>query len=248
MNSKLILLIGAGVVVYVWWESQKANATGASSLPSDAVPMLAQGTQTPLSLQAGQSGTVGSQTLSGPGYVYYSPSTKLFYVSATAPSAAQIAAAVSLTSAPSSTGTTPPQNTTTTTPPATTSTYKTPAGATVSSPTTLAGIWAAIQQWAAADPNFTTSGGVLSGLPDHWNFYLAYISPTAPAGYTGAWPPDLNAVFPGIDVTQPMTATAFWAGMGAYLSKGGLSGLAGMGGLGDAGNRFRYRGPGGYAA
>lgn len=255
MNSKVILLIGAGVLAYVWWQSQNA-------LPSDAVAV------TPAALASGASVTAGTQTLTGPGYIFYSPSTKLYYVSATAPTAAQLSAGAALFSAtPTSstgtgtgTGTTATGTQTTTTPPTNAAptgasngepaTYTTPAGGQSATPTTLAGLWAAIQQWAAADGNLNGAGsGVLQGLPDHWNFYVGYIWPSAPSGYSGtSWPPDLNAVFPGYDASTSMTGTQFWTGMHAYLQAGGLSGLRGLSGLGSVDNTFRVRGSGGWAA
>lgn len=108
-----------------------------------------------------------------------------------------------------------------------------PGGGTQSTPSTLAGLWAAIQQWAAADSNFTGTGMSRTGTPFHWSYYLSYVWPNAPAGYSGTWPPDLGTVFPGVDLNQPMTASTFWGGMGAYLGGKGLSGLFGLFGLGQ---------------
>ena len=266
MNSKLILLIGAGVLLYLWYENQSSTTAAASTsgLPSDAVPVL---------------GPSGAPLTSSGSYVFYGPSEGQVYTAATAPTSAQLSAGATYwataagqavyknlmgtASAPSagttSSAPTQPVGAGSEVPPAPTpaptsstlgepATYTTPQGGQAPTPTTLAGLWTAIQAWAAADSSFTSSGGVISGLPDHWNFYVSYIWPSAPTGYTGAWPPDVGTVFPGVDVNTPMTASQFWAGMGAYLQTGGLSGLRGLAGLGALRNTFKVRAPGGWAA
>jgi hypothetical protein len=257
VNSKVILLIGAGVLMYLWYESQNTTTAAATGLPADAIPVLS---------------TAGTQISSSGSYVWYGPSEGQVYSSATAATAAQISAgatywataagqtayATIMGTGSTTGGGAPPPPAPSNNPPAVATggtngepaTYTLPGGAgSAATPTTLAGLWSAIQQWAASDSNFTTSGGVLSGLPDHWNFYVNYIWPVAPTGYSGgSWPPNMNAVFPGYDANTPMTASQFWGGMSTYLQSGGLSGLRGLAGLGAVGNSFRVRGPGGWAA
>lgn len=97
----------------------------------------------------------------------------------------------------------------------------------------LASIWAAAQKAAASDPNFAPdASGDLASTPYRWTFYLGYVQPTPPAGYSGTWPPDPVPVFSGVDLTQPMSGKTFWGAMQPYLAAKGLSGLFGMRGLG----------------
>ena len=62
----------------------------------------------------------------------------------------------------------------------------------------------------------------------------------APSAFSGTWPPDPQVVFPGVDLTQPMSASTYWASMQPAMAHAGLSGLlAGLGcwqcdGMGDA--------------
>src|SRR5271170_3178600 len=97
----------------------------------------------------------------------------------------------------------------------------------VAAPVTLATMYTAITGSIAAadDPNFTSANGVFSGPPSDWTDYLFDLFPNSPvAGMV--WPPDLSVVFPGVDTTQAMSGTTYWAGMSAYLgSKYGMSGL-----------------------
>lgn len=99
----------------------------------------------------------------------------------------------------------------------------------VAAPVTLARMYSVITGaiTAADDPNFTSSGGVFYGPPTDWSDYLFELFPNSPvAGMV--WPPDLSAIFPGVDISQPMSGTAYWAGMSAYLSsKYGMSGMRG---------------------
>ena len=79
MNSKLILLIGAGVLLYLWYENQSSTTAAASTsgLPSDAVPVL---------------GPSGAPLTSSGSYVFYGPSEGQVYTAATAPTSAQLSA------------------------------------------------------------------------------------------------------------------------------------------------------------
>lgn len=220
--GKLVAVAAVGVGGYFLY-----NSFFGAALPADAeyIGQLTSSTPQSAALPAG-----GTQTLTGPGYVYYGPSEGQYYVSQTAPTAAQSAAQSSALAAstPSSTG-----STVTTSPSAGTTTpvavgpapVVASAAGSSSAPTSLAAIWSAMQAAAALDSNFTNSGGVLSGTPYHWMFYLTYVSPSAPPGFTGVWPPNLAEVFPGVDLTQPMASTTFWAALQPYLAHEGLSGL-----------------------
>ena len=90
---------------------------------------------------------------------------------------------------------------------------------------TLAAIYSNILAGASTDPNFTGSGASLSGIPNRWMTYLNL----ALQG-TAFTAPSTSTVFPGVDLTQPMTATTFWASMGPALTSAyGLSGFCGLG-------------------
>src|ERR1700722_15121991 len=97
MNSTIILLAGGAALLYYLMQG--------SSLPSDAVAV----SNTPLA--TGATVTVGTQSLTGPGYVYFSPSTGSYYVNSQAPTAAQLSAGATLfggaatTAPPTATGT-----------------------------------------------------------------------------------------------------------------------------------------------
>lgn len=243
-NSAGTILLLAGAGAAAWWAYETFFST--ATLPADAVPVLSGGAQVQLS--SGQSATAGSQTISGPGYVWYGPSENTYYVSATAATAAQISAASSTTSSgttgSSTNGTTPAttssgssstsSNTTSSgsTPEVVSgepTTYPTPGGGTGTTPTNLAGLWSAMQAWAGQDTNFTGSGSSLEGSGDHWMFYVTEVWPNAPAGYPSVWPPNWATVFPGVDESQQMTASTFWGGMQPYLQSQGLSGMRGLG-------------------
>ncbi len=234
-NTGTLLGIGAAAVAgYFIYENYFANA-----LPADAVYLgqIGSGSST---IQLPN----GTQTITGPGYVYYGAAEGKAYVTQTAPTAAQMPATTPAAPAAGSNvvaanNPAPPATTTTeapptVTPPPTQTTYPTPGGGTSATPTTLAGLWAAIQQWAAQDSNFTGSGANLTGSLDHWNFYVTEVWPTAPAGFAGNWPPNFNAAFPGTDTGATMvTATQYWAAMQPFLAGQGLSGLLAGLGCGD---------------
>lgn len=101
----------------------------------------------------------------------------------------------------------------------------------------LASVYSNILAGASTDPNFTGAGDALSSTPYRWSTYLNI----ALQGI-GKTSPDLSTVFPGVDLTQPMAATTFWASMGPALTQAyGLSGffaglgayMAGLRGLGQ---------------
>ena len=138
---------------------------------------------------------------------------------------------------------TPATAATTTTPAttATTSTTTSTAATTAAATTSLASLYSALvaKVTAANDPSVQNNGETLTATPDVFNYYLAEIMPTAPAGYTGsAWPPDPLVVFNG---RPSMSITTYWSGMSAYLtSTAGMSGLgvfAGLGALASMGRR-----------
>lgn len=238
-----LLTLGAvGVGGYFVYTNYFANA-----LPADAefiAPLPAGATiAVPQSMASMNPGAyVTGPAITQAAYLYYSPSQKLLYTSYTAPTAAQQANQVPLNqlgqSAPSATGST------VTTSPAPISTPSVPAGSgppppPVPSSPSLATIWANAQAAAAPDANLIRNGGSMT--PYQWNYYISYVQPSAPTAFSGVWPPDPGPVFPGVDLTQPMSAATYWASMQKAMAAGGLSGLlAGMGcfdcgyGMGDA--------------
>jgi hypothetical protein len=264
-----VIIIGGALLLYLFWQSMSL------SLPSDAAYMASFNAGTayavPQSFAIFQSGVTGG-IAQGPAttattYLYYGPSEQTYYLVTTAPTQAQVAAGAALSATSTPTGSTTGSGVTPTgqlndsLPSAVTNTtltaggqpatYNTPGGGTAPTPTTLAGLWTAIQQWAASDSNFTTVGGVLQGPPGHWNFYVNFIWPNTPTGWAGAWPPDFNAILttalPGLDVNQPITASRWWSTVQPALQQGGLSGLRGLSGLGAI-TPFAVRGRGGWAA
>ena len=94
------------------------------------------------------------------------------------------------------------------------------AGGTSTTPAVAAGTnWAGIYQALIAatgpDTQFTGTGNSRQATPYQWNFYLQrVISPSSP---DTANLPDLNAVFPGVDLSQQMTAATYWTGVGAAM-------------------------------
>ena len=233
------LITFAAVGVGGWWLYDNLFASS-SSIPSDAqyVGQLPAGSayavpQSFTSLSGSTGGPTAGTATTAIAYVYHSVSTGLFYLSYTAPTAAQIPPTTT-TPAASATG-----SSATTTPASSASgssaTTATPSTGTTS---TLAQIWAKAQAAAAPDASFIKNGGSLT--PYQWNFYISYVQQAAPSGYSGTWPPDPQVVFPGVDLTQPMSAATYWASMQPAMAVGGLSGLlAGLGcydcfGMGDA--------------
>lgn len=97
----------------------------------------------------------------------------------------------------------------------------------VAAPSVIDHLMANTIDWAAKDQQFVQTGDGVASSPYHWEFYLNYPAGPAPSGYNGgAWPPDLAQVFPaGTDLSAPMTAAQFWAGMRPYLASHGLTGL-----------------------
>jgi hypothetical protein len=210
MDSKIVLVIGAGALAYMWWKSQ---GTSSETIPSDA--------QYVGQLASGQTTTVTGGSVTGPAYIYYSPSTGGTYASSAAPTAAQIAAANAAGgSAGSGTGTGSGTGSSASTQ-APTSTPDSPV-----SSGSLASMYTTLVQKASTDSFFSQVNGVWQGTPYHWNFYLQTL---LPAGDTA---PDPTQVFPNVDLTQPMPATTYWAAMAPYLTAHlGLSGGRGMGNI-----------------
>jgi len=199
MDSKIVLVIGAGALAYMWWKSQ------GSSIPSDA-EYVGQ-------LASGQTTTVSGGSVTGPAYIYYSPSTGKTYASSTAPTSAQIAAANSAAGSGGSQSSQSPI-----------SGGDSPASGSGPVSGQLASIYSGLTAKASADSNFAQVNGVWQGTPYHWNFYLQTLLPS------GDTAPDPSVVFPGVDTSQPMPATTYWAAVAPYLtSHFGLSGGRGMG-------------------
>jgi len=93
---------------------------------------------------------------------------------------------------------------------------------------------------AAGDPSITSAGAT----PYVLAYYLQNVA--APALSSVSLP--LATIFPGVDLTQPMSVSTFWAGMGAYLNANNTYGLSG---LGYSRSQFRgayIRTKGGWAA
>ena len=240
------------------------NYLSTPSLPADAVffmniPAGVQTLPDKPSLPSSP-GTGGTFTFTGPGYLYYSPSTGLYYANTTAPTAAQIAAGQSLTGAsPTSTTSTAGGTSTSTTGTSGTGTGGTSSttgtggggGETQPAAPSLASIYTSILAGVRTDPNFTVStGGALQantpegmivGTPYRWAVYLNLALPTNIPS------PSLSTVFPGVDLTQPMSLSTFWGAMGpALTAQSGLAGFfAGLGayaasmrGMGDVASDF----------
>jgi hypothetical protein len=226
-GSSLLTLGLVAVGGYVVYEMFFAN-----SLPADVValpnPQMTGGSQ----LASGQSATMGTQTLTGPGYIYYSPSTKLYYVNATAPTTAQLSAYVTLVTTQAAASNPP------ITPGSTISTVV-PAGAPTAPPTTPTGstldsLYTAMIALITKDkdPQFTGSGSGLSASAWQFNYYLQLVGPSLSI-------PDPTVVFGGTPAaTGPMTAAAYWAKMAPALQASN-AGLAGMG-LGMYGGMGAY--------
>jgi hypothetical protein len=118
---------------------------------------------------------------------------------------------------------------------ATTPVSTTPAATTPAAGGSLDSLYTQLKTSATGDTNFTGSGDALSGTPYHWQFYVNALKP----GNTL----DLTAVFPGVDLTQPMTAAQFWVGAGPALgAEYGLSGYRGLGMYAGLGDYLSHRG------
>jgi hypothetical protein len=87
MDTLLILAAIVAVVYYMNSSGTTTTATSASSLPSDAIPY-----------------TFSGPGYIGPGYIFFSPSLNSYYLSTTAPTAAQLAAGVAAQPVTSGTG------------------------------------------------------------------------------------------------------------------------------------------------
>ena len=134
-----------------------------------------------------------------------------------------------------STSSTPPAGSTSTSGSGSTGTEAAGSTTTAATPLNLAALYTALvaATRTVTDPAVNNSGGTTMANPDVFNWYFSQVMPNPPAGKTGAWPPDPTAVFPGIDRTQQMPITQYWAGMSAYLSQNfGMSGLGVFAGLG----------------
>jgi hypothetical protein len=222
-GSSNLILLGAvavgGYFLYQWYTGQQ--------LPADAmyngqVP-IGTAVAIPQSFAPKGTATAGAAT-TALAYMYYSPSTGLIYLSYTAPTQAQLNAVASSTAQANTPIT---SNTPAATP---TPAPVTPAATPASTPSgpSLDSLYTQLKTSATGDANFTGSGDALSGTPYHWQFYVNALEP----GNTL----NLTTAFPGVDLTQPMTAATFWAGAGPAL--GAEYGLTGYGlgmyaGLGD---------------
>lgn len=232
MDTGKLLLLG-GVGVGAWWlysqSTAAAGPTDTTGAPSGT--FVASGGGTSASPRIADEIWNGNTMVAVyDGKAWHSPPLTDAEVSAV--TAQQIAVA-NQTMGPSPTGTSAAGYATTPPP------FFPPTLAPSSGVSSLSAIWTAAQKAAASDPNFTPDGtGDLASTPYRWTFYLGYVQPTPPAGYSGTWPPDPAVVFPGADLNQPMSGKTFWGTMQPYLAAKGLSGLFGMRGLGDLSDQF----------
>jgi len=211
MDGEKVVLLGAVAIGgYFLYENFFANA-----LPADAVYVG----QIPVgSLYAVPQSFSGNTPAAGPAttaiaYAFYGPAESAYYLTYTAPTAAQAAAATP-TPAPAA-GSTAVISPTAGTPAAPVSTPP------AAPPGGIAAIWAKAIAEAAGDATYIANNGLMSG--SQWNFYLSYVQPTAPAGYTGPqWPPEVP------NTSAPLSAAAYWALLQPELTNYGLSGC-GMG-------------------
>jgi hypothetical protein len=211
--GNIVLLGGLAVGGYFLYQYMTAGSLPADAQFASQIPIGA-------TVQIPQTGAVVNQMVAGPattalGYLYYSPSTKLFYTSYTAPKAAQIAAIPS-GQPPATTSTVQ-----TSSGPVTTPTTTTPAAA----PQSLDSVYAQLKT-AGAAAGFSGSGDSLTASPDQWNYFLNSLFPSNSA--------NLDALFPAPNRSSPVTAAKFWSAVGPVLGKQfGLSGLGLFAGLGD---------------
>ena len=77
-------------------------------------------------------------------------------------------------------------------------------------------------------PSVPTSCATPSASPWVWNYYLVNL------GMGVSTAPDITAAFPGVDDSQAMTASQYWAGVSPLISRS-----LGMSGLGIFGSSFR---------
>jgi hypothetical protein len=221
--GNIVLLGGLAVGGYFLYQYMTAG-----SLPADAVFQEALPAGQPVQVPSSFNPMVTSQPPAGPAttqpvYVYQSPSTKLIYLSYTAPTAAQQAASLPFNAANASMSATP-----------VTATVNTSSGP-VTSPTGTAAAAAPAQsldsvytqlKTAGAAAGFSGSGDSLSASPDQWNYFLNSLFPSNSA--------NLDALFPAPNRFSPVTAAKFWSAVGPVLGKQfGLSGLGLFAGLGD---------------
>lgn len=208
-SSKLIMVVVGGGILYYAYTQGWLSALGLGGMPSDAYYVgvgtgvtAAQGTGCPNS------------------YVYYSPSAKAYYCSATAPTAAQTTAgqAAALAAGSTTASTTSTTSTSTTT---------------VKGANSLDSIYAAIV--AAANAANVPAAGL---NVDGWGYYLN--NQLASQGLTAPDPmPIFTAAISGFARAQLMTAAQYWGIMAPALkSQLGLSGLGLYGGLGMLARRY----------
>jgi hypothetical protein len=109
------------------------------------------------------------------------------------------------------------------------------AGGATPSAGSLAAIYSALVAAVAAslaggNPAITAGP---TATPDVFNYFLAQVLAAPPKPSPYGWPPDVAQVFSGVDRTQPMSITTYWAGMSSYLtSRVGMSGLGRLRGMG----------------
>jgi hypothetical protein len=140
--------------------------------------------------------------------------------------------------------------TTTSTTPTTTTTSSTTTTAAPSTGPKLSTIFTMLQAAviAANDSAVTNNGETITATPNVFNYYLGQVLPQ-PANYTGVdWPPNTTTVFGAAAENSPISITAYWSAVSAYLTQtAGMSGLGVFVGLGMLASAAR-RGMGMYEA
>ena len=204
-SSKLIMIVGGAAVAYYAY-TQGWLASLGLGMPSDAA-YAGQGTAVTAAQGTGCPNT----------YVYYSPSTKQYYCSATAPTAAQTTAGQAVNAAATPGAVTP-------------TVVAAPVNPNpITGSNTLAGIYS--RMVAAAGSG---SMGV-----DAWNSYLATAGNLTPPDPM----PIFTAAVPGFSRSQLLTAAQYWGVMAPALTA--QQGLTGMGrvfaGLGAIRDTMRFR-------
>jgi hypothetical protein len=222
----IVLLIGAAGLAYWWYTSSSGLPAGVPSTgnangyyPAGGGTLAAPKTND-LWLSIPGTSTVSAAALTAAVVAIYNGTAWIPFT------ASPTASATTSVSSPIVPVSTPVASVPVSAPVVTPPTVNTPALATIGA--NLQSIMA-----SAGDPAISVVSGVPSATPYVFNYYLAEPSVNGGAFTT---PPDVALVFPGVNLSSPMTFSQFWGGMGPYLTSHlGLSGMRGLG--------FRPRSP-----
>jgi hypothetical protein len=225
-EMEIVLLIGAAGLAYWWYTSSSGLPTGVPSTgnangyyPAGGGTLAAPKTND-LWLSIPGTSTVSAAALTAAVVAIYNGTA---WIPFTASPTASPTTSVSSPIVPVST---PVASVPVSAPAVSPPTVNTPALATIG-----ANLQAAMT--AGGDPAISIVSGVPSATPYVFNYYL--VEPSVSGGAI-ATAPDVSLVFPGVNLTNPMTFSQYWGGMGPYLTSHlGLSGMRGMG--------FRPRSP-----